>query len=139
VLPLNILLVIKSYGMENLEKPGSSNLSYLTLLPKKTMLIKELLDTELEKMSKIIKHSESVLTLISENILFMLIQALSFQILQEFSSLTLSPFSYIVGVFLQTQANAVTPSITSSTTSVVLSTTVIEVDTFVLIPMENMF
>lgn len=131
----NILSVIKYSGTENTEKPGSSNLNCLTVLAKITMPTKEPQDSELDQMSKTLKHSESEPTPILEIIhQLQFIQVSLCQTLQEYSSLTPSPSSFIVA---QTQGNAVTLSPTSSTTSVVPSATVTEVNMFVLTLMGN--
>ena len=137
MLPLNILSVIKYNGMASLEKHGFSNLNYHTVSLKKIMPIKELLDSELEKMSKTSKHSESELTHTLEIILqLQSSQVSSYQTLQGYNSPTLSPSSFTA---VQIQILVATLSQTSSITSVVPSATVIEVNMFVLTLMGNMF
>ena len=66
VLQLNTLSEIKFNGMENTEKLGFSNLNYLIVSLKRTMLIKEQLDIELGQTSKTIKPLVSELTHFSE-------------------------------------------------------------------------
>jgi hypothetical protein len=135
VLQLNTHSVIKSHGLEIMEKHGSSNLNYHIVLAMRTTLIKELPDTESDKMSNFIKHSESELTHISEIIhLLQFILVLSFLILLEFNSQMHSLSSFTV---VQMQVTAETPSQMSLMMSVVPLAMVTEANTFAPTQMEN--
>merc|ERR1719263_497227 len=63
---LNILLVIKSFGMEMEVKHGSSNLNCHMELPRRIMPTKELLDIESEQTLQLIVLTELEPILISE-------------------------------------------------------------------------